>query len=121
VANGETWLVCGGRNFSDRDVFDEAMLGLMRNRGLPSRIVHGGAKGADAMAAQVAAMMSIPCVAVLPDWSRGKIAGPLRNQKMLDEYKPHVVLALPGGRGTADMVSRARKSVPIIIEVKPNS
>lgn len=117
--NGETWLVCGGRDFADRAMFDDVMTRVMDNRGCPSKIVHGGARGADTMAGDLATRLSILGISVLPDWQRGKMAGPLRNQKMLDEYKPHVVIAFPGGRGTADMVSRARKVVPIIVEVKP--
>lgn len=119
--NGETWLICGGRDFADRDMFDGVLSQMMGQRGCPNKIVHGGAKGADTMAGDFAHRMSITGFAVLPDWQLGKIAGPLRNQRMLDEYKPHVVIAFPGGRGTADMVSRARKSVPVIVEVKPNS
>lgn len=78
------WARCGGRDFSDKDLFDDVMIAQLRARGFPGLIVHGGAKGADAMAAQVATMMSIPCVAVLPDWARGKIAGPMRNQTTPD-------------------------------------
>lgn len=41
-------------------------------------------------------------------------AGGIRNQRMLDEGKPDLVLAFPGGKGTADMVRRARKAgVPV--------
>ena len=36
-----------------------------------------------------------------------KSAGHIRNQVMLDKGKPDVVVAFPGGRGTADMVRRA--------------
>ena len=43
------------------------------------------------------------------DWKvRGRAAGHIRNQQMLDEGRPHLVVAFPGGRGTADMVRRAR-------------
>jgi hypothetical protein len=49
-------------------------------------------------------------VAVMADWSIGRKAGPIRNQRMLDEHAPDLVVAFPGGRGTADMVRRARKS-----------
>lgn len=112
----ETWLICGGRDFADQDLFDNTMIALFKARGLPGRIVHGGAKGADTKAGHLARMMSIPCVAVMPDWSLGKIAGPRRNQKMLDEYEPTLVVAFPGGRGTADMVSRARKAGVRIVE-----
>lgn len=52
------------------------------------------------------------------DWDTyGLAAGPLRNQRMLDEGKPDVVLAFPGGKGTADMVARARKAGVRVVEV----
>jgi hypothetical protein len=45
---------------------------------------------------------------------QGKAAGPIRNQRMIDEGKPDLVIAFPGGRGTADMVSRAKKAgIPV--------
>ena len=45
------------------------------------------------------------------DWKKyGKKAGPLRNQQMLEEGKPDLVVAFPGGNGTADMVRRAKKA-----------
>jgi hypothetical protein len=115
----ETWLICGGRDFADDAMFDNAMRDLMHIRGgCPRKIVHGGAKGADTMAGEFGHRMSVACFAVLPDWQRGKMAGPLRNQKMLDEYKPNLVVAFPGGRGTADMVSRARKAGVDVAEIK---
>ena len=46
----ETWLICGGRDFADQAMFDEVMSRLVEMWGLPSKIVHGAAKGADAMA-----------------------------------------------------------------------
>jgi ABC-type sugar transport system substrate-binding protein len=36
---------------------------------------------------------------------------------MLDEGKPDIVVAFPGGTGTADMVRRARKAGVVVIEV----
>jgi len=34
----------------------------------------------------------------------------MRNQKMLDDNKVDLVVAFPGGKGTADMVERAKKA-----------
>jgi predicted Rossmann-fold nucleotide-binding protein len=31
----------------------------------------------------------------------------MRNQQMIDDGKPDVVIAFPGGSGTADMIRRA--------------
>jgi len=52
------------------------------------------------------------------EWDElGKKAGPLRNQRMLDEGKPDLVVAFPGGGGTKDMVRRAVKAGVAIHEV----
>lgn len=43
------------------------------------------------------------------DWKKhGKAAGPIRNGIMLRDGKPDMVVAFPGGRGTANMVDQAR-------------
>jgi hypothetical protein len=45
----------------------------------------------------------------MADWEKlGRSAGPIRNQAMLDEGRPDLVVAFPGHHGTADMVRRAR-------------
>ena len=119
--NGQTWLICGGRGFSDRDMFNSAMGDLTRLRGCPVRVIHGGAKGADAMAEEWAARCGTEFLIFYADWTKhGRAAGPIRNQKMLEEGKPQMVIAFPGGRGTADMVSRARKAGVDVAEIKPN-
>ena len=71
-------------------------------------LIHGGAKGADYLAARWAENNGIPCKAYPADWDRhGRAAGPIRNQMMLDTEKPFAVIAFPGGRGTDDMRKRA--------------
>jgi hypothetical protein len=117
--NGETWLICGGRDFADIHMFDDVMISLTTSRGCPSKIVHGGARGADTMAAQWARRMALDETAVPADWNtHGKGAGPIRNQKMLDDHCPKFVVAFPGGRGTADMIARAREAGIDVAEIK---
>lgn len=82
-------------------------------RMLPSEIeiISGCAKGADSVGVDWAAANWLPCRQFPADWeTHGKAAGPIRNQQMLDEGKPDLVVAFPGGRGTADMVRRAKKA-----------
>lgn len=79
-------------------------------------VVHGAARGADRMAGEWARSRREEGVIELPfpaDWRRyGRAAGVLRNQRMLDEGKPDLVLAfhddIDHSRGTKDMVRRAR-------------
>lgn len=117
--NGETWAICGGRSFSDRSMFDSAMLDITQLRGCPSRIIEGGARGADYMAFEWATRMAVPVVEVYANWdAHGKAAGPIRNQKIIDAHRPAVLIAFPGGNGTADMVNRARTAGIDVIEIK---
>lgn len=38
----------------------------------------------------------------------GRAAGPMRNKQMLEEGKPDLVVAFPGGAGTENMVKQAK-------------
>jgi hypothetical protein len=44
----------------------------------------------------------------------GRGAGPIRNRQMLEEGRPDLVVAFPGGHGTAGMIKLALKAgVPV--------
>ena len=101
-------LVCGGRDYDDRATMQRELIGLP----LDSVIVHGDAHGADRLAADIAPELSHGYIteAHPADWKKhGRAAGPIRNQERLDSGIDFVI-ACPGGRGTADMVRRARKA-----------
>ena len=52
------------------------------------------------------------------DWKKyGKSAGCRRNALMLRDGCPDFVVAFPGGRGTADMVKKAKAAGVRVIEV----
>jgi phosphoribosylformylglycinamidine (FGAM) synthase-like amidotransferase family enzyme len=103
-------LVCGGRDFNDLDMLNRALDDL-RLMHYEIAIIQGGARGADHLASCWAKRNGIELHSYPADWNKhGKAAGPIRNQQMLDEGKPDMVIAFPGGRGTADMVARARKA-----------
>jgi hypothetical protein len=107
-------LVCGGRDYSNRDMLF-AVLDRAHAANPIVALIHGNAKGADQLADNWA-MGKCETLTFTPAWEEhGKAAGPMRNQKMLDEGKPHMVIAFPGGRGTADMVRRANAAgVPVV-------
>lgn len=117
-------VVTGGRNYKDFDrvaaeiekvVFEYQIDGL----------AHGSAQGADAMAKKwwedkgsrhgVEEMREFKA-----DWKAdGKAAGPRRNKAMLERIRPRVVLAFPGGRGTANCVAIAKSMNIPVIEIQP--
>lgn len=110
-------LVCGGRFYSNSDQL-YSFLDSQHAEMPITTIIDGGAQGADHLAMTWAARKRIQHRRFNADWStHGKAAGPIRNQQMLDEGKPDVVIAFPGGKGTADMVSRAKAQGFKVIEV----
>lgn len=103
-------LVCGGRDYTNRNrvfsVLDSAVIKL----GLDV-VIHGACRNADLIAEEWAKWREIAYIGCPAKWKTGgNGAGPARNQRMLDEFKPMIVIAFPGGTGTADMVSRAEKA-----------
>lgn len=119
-------LVCGGRDFADTakvfTTLDQiAFAEPGANWPTITQIIHGGARGADTLAGAWAKAWGIPCrefAITSEEWDQhGKRAGYLRNKRMLDEGKPHLVVALSGGRGTAMMVKLSRDAGVKVIEV----
>lgn len=109
-------LVCGGRTYDRADRVEKALSELHAVRGF-TQLIHGGALGADTLAARWAFRHSVPATAFPADWTaHGSAAGPIRNQAMADEL-PGLVVAFPGGRGTADMVRRAQLKGIEVIEI----
>lgn len=108
-------LVCGGRDYEDR----EQLFRVLDAAHLANPIVcliHGAARGADTLAGDWALERDVLCNAYPADWDRdGRAAGPIRNKKMLVEGKPHMVVAFPGGRGTANMIQQAEAAgIPVV-------
>ena len=86
-------------------------------------LLHGGARGADRTIGRAAFQLGWP-VEVLPaDWRRhGRAAGPIRNRELLELAISRaealssaaapvsvLVVAFPGGAGTASLVREARR------------
>lgn len=101
-------LVCGGRGYSDSQFVSEILDGLSQELAPITAIIQGGARGADSHAAAWADKNNCLSLTFHADWTKhGRSAGPIRNRRMIDEGRPDLVVAFPGGRGTADMISQA--------------
>ncbi len=121
-------LVCGGRTFGSipnrADIPDELRrerqkqsdfvsdtLDVMFQFELPELLIEGGAPGADTCGMWWATKVGVPIKTFPADWGKhGKSAGSIRNQRMLFEGQPDLVVAFPGGNGTADMVAKAKRA-----------
>ena len=101
-------LVCGGRDYKDQDAMYSALDRAHAKRPI-GIVIHGGARGADALADEWAKSRGVLRAVVEALWDKqGRAAGPRRNSGMLT-LVPDAVIAFPGGDGTADMVSQATK------------
>jgi hypothetical protein len=110
-------LVCGSRGWHDPRPINALIAGLdvlAEGRGEKLTLIHGGAQGADRLSGSLAEQWGAEVREVPADWEKnGRAAGPIRNQKMLDEEHPQVVFAFRSegkSNGTDDMVSRAKRA-----------
>lgn len=112
-------LITGDRAWEAKTVICKAL------RSVPQIkiVVHGACTGADIIAGSIATELKVPTYALSADWSKGKCAGPIRNQAMVDfiaQEKCHIVLAfhdnLASSKGTRDCVKRALKAkIPVYL------
>jgi hypothetical protein len=110
-------LACGGRSFEDYALLAITMESIRETRDI-SLVITGGARGAETIVEEWASAHGIECLVLRADWiGRGRAARPIRNQRMLDEGKPDLVVAFPGGRGIADITRMARAAGVEVIEV----
>lgn len=130
-------LVCGGRHFGRVPVhirkwspeFEARAKQAREERALLDRtldefaranpvalLIEGGEQGADRLARFWAERNGIRIKTCEAEWDAlGKAAGPIRNKRMLDEGRPDMVIAFPGGKGTLNMISQAaRAGVPVM-------
>jgi hypothetical protein len=107
-------LVCGGRDYRDLETLKETLAGLRQEH--PDMVVICGYnphdaryQGADQLAYLWAKANRVPVFPFPAFWEKyGRPAGPLRNRQMMDDGRPQLVVAFPGGDGTANMVAIAR-------------
>ena len=108
---------------------------LARSGGRPVHLVlHGGARGADAAIGRAAHQLGWSSLVMPAQWQRhGRAAGPIRNRELLEEavaravahtapghHTSVLVVAFPGGAGTASLVQQARRMAsrsPVSISV----
>ena len=132
-------VAAGGRDLSwPQERIASAL--LQRSGGRPVHLLlHGGARGTDQAIGRAAHQLGWPVQSLPAEWGRyGRSAGPIRNRRLLEqalaEAEAHtspafaasvLVIAFPGGPGTASLVQQARRCssrspVPVVVmEVPP--
>ncbi len=114
-------IICGGReplNDNQKLLVKEYVRDLLL-------LIVGDAWGVDDAAVTAALSLDKPFTVYKADWSRGPKGGPERNIRMAeqlvierDKGKEVVVIAFPGGKGTASMKREAKKRGLPVFEVE---
>jgi hypothetical protein len=132
-------VAAGGRDLSwPQERIASALLQRSGGRAV-HLLLHGGARGADQAIGRAAHQLGWAVQSLPAEWGRyGRSAGPIRNRRLLEqalaEAQAHtspvfsasvLVIAFPGGAGTASLVQEARRCssrspVPVVVmEVPP--
>lgn len=108
--------ITGGRGYEDwRAIFDR--LDAIHHKTPVTHLFHGACanrrtkelQGADKWCERWAVSREVPYTGEPAQWGKhGNKAGPIRNQLILDKYKPDRGIAFLGGSGTADMILRMK-------------
>lgn len=113
-------IVCGGRDYNNRFMVFGVLRKIWYKHEKRLVVIEGGARGADEAArvwAERFARLGVEHLPFPANWDKyGNDAGRKRNHQMLDQGKPDLVVAFPGGRGTRNMVEQARYAdVPVML------
>lgn len=109
-------LVTGGRDFADAGLVNLALTAIA-----PGMVIEGGATGADRLCREWATAHGVQVLTMEANWAHyGPAAGPRRNSAMVRvaQLCGAVVVAFPGGSGTADCVGKARAAGLVVVEVE---
>lgn len=121
-------LITGSRNFGNQGSFDIALMRTalkdarcrLANAGFDRIVlVHGGARGADQLAAAVGKSMGFVLEPHPAQWNvHGKAAGPIRNKEMVN-LGADLMLAFPRGtsRGTRGCMQLAAEAGIEVVNV----
>ena len=112
-------LICGGRDYNDNNKFINVMNNLRLWFDPKFCIIQGGARGADRLAMGWAFFQGCPMIEMRANWDYyDKDAGTVRNTWMIEYAMPDLVIAFPGGTGTANMIKQSKAASIDVFEVK---
>ena len=114
-------LVGGGRNFEDAERVHQDLVRLHWQKPI-SVLIHGSVTGVGIAAEAWARCSGTHVVRYPPNWKLyGKKAEGLRDAFMIEDSRPDLVLAFPGGRHTADLIQKAIDAKIVVLTVQAGS
>lgn len=105
-------IVTGGRDYSDALKVHSTL-----DHFNPSTVIHGDCSGADTLASDWAIKNNKIEISYPYPSGMGKAGGPIRNRQMCEDHPDAMLLAFPGGKGTASCIREAKKLGMKVYEV----
>lgn len=102
--------IIGSRTFNNYSYAKKNILDIIQNNGISiTKIISGGASGADKIAEIFASKYNIPIEVITANWYNGKQAGVIRNTDIIK--KSDYVIAFWDGesKGTLDSINKAKR------------
>lgn len=102
--------IIGSRSFNNFSFAKNEIIEILKENNIKlSKIISGGASGADNIAEQFANKYNIPIEIIKPNWKLGKHAGILRNTEIIE--KSDIIIAFwdQKSKGTLDSIKKAQK------------
>lgn len=111
-------VVFGGRDFHNERLAFKA-LDILHRKYRFTCVIDGMAKGADTLGYRWAKRHGVPTERYPANWAKfGRAAGPIRNRQMIEEGKPQLGVAFPGGKGTTNMKEQLKRNgIPVQVVV----
>ncbi len=126
VYGGRKWGVATSEDSAERRAQAQRELTLLRRTlrlllESGDLVITGGGEGADRGAGVLARqLVGVDYLEFKADWDAfGKMAGPARNQQMIEEGLPDIGVGFPGGKGSEDMRRRLHGAGIPVVEI-PN-
>lgn len=108
-------LVCGGRHFDDAALV-EGGLTAFHTASPISVVIHGGLPGIGMPLESWARRNAIHVIRYPANFTLGKRGDSTRDEFMLADSRPDMLLVFPGGRRTAELLHEAnRTQVPVML------
>jgi len=101
-------LICAGRHYADTRHCRQVLEAFQRLHEVRV-LIHGGNQFLGSEIEVWARELGADIVRYPPNWQlHGKLAESLRNNFMLKDSRPDIVIALPGGEDTEELVNRSK-------------
>jgi uncharacterized phage-like protein YoqJ len=108
----ERWGIVGYRRYNDYKEFKRYIYGQCIRRGIPKKIISGGAAGTDTLAVLFAKEHSIEYEEFKPDFSNGYNENEYfkRNQYIVDSSDILLAFVSEESKGTIDTINKAKRA-----------